>query len=62
MPSSLLVDTYWWIYYRSQNAAYLQQQGKFNSDIVERWSDHLIVQVRMLNEGGLLSEANLPMA
>jgi hypothetical protein len=59
----MLVDqTYWWLYWRAQEAAYLNLFGQTEYYIVEKYAGHLTDQIRKLNEGGLLKLANLPSA
>lgn len=59
----MLVDeTYRWLYWRAQEAAYLHLFGQTSYDIVQSYAGHLTDQIRKLNEGGLLKLAKLPNA
>ena len=39
-----------------------QDLQNYDDGLIDRWSDHLVGQIRKLNEGNLLSLVNMPQA
>jgi hypothetical protein len=58
----LVCDTFWWIMRSCQVAAQTYREGRCQEELVDKWSTHLVVQIRKLNDQNLLFLARLPEA